>query len=754
MSSINSGDKFLVNRSNTSYQLEAVNTMAEIQDNDLMLINRGGTSYKITGADVKESLDPLEPPVLQSLTISQNPDGTNRRFTGQTFTCKAIYANIGNPPPTLSIRVSLIAQIYNETDPEPVQQLLYCSLNGGLNILDFQESDPGFTNVNGSLQNVVTFPLVMPDARTPDQTLLNGTSIFFEFKAINDSTVTGTSNILTPDPTSCTPGVLQTGEITGVAALDGDWTNSTSLRHYQTCGTAGVNIQGDWIYLSACDDESGGYARNQTWIKYILNRVDQEAANPGSPLNSMQSINCASQGGSFYDIGPNKAWKTMSYGEVIVDEETGATEPRFIAIAGDEWSGPYAAYAKIGISDWMNDRFFQGRNTRPYTVTSGTIEPLVNKVLNEIDYTDSCYDPLNKQFVAVGTTGNSFQYKLINSLDGENWGIPGDEISAAQANSPSAPFGKTVATDGNGTFLVGSFVSSNSANRLHICTDIFDHDSWYHYDMPFRVDKIRYGNGVWVIHSDFSYYANNTNDFSPENWIYWNTTNQLAGEPSSITGKNFQTLAFAGGYFFIGRTDWDPIQVSGYYYALAKSTDGINWSMPKIMRVKATGEVEPMNNYFNVIDMFYHDGYWANLPSSHADSAYISQTGGGDETQLFLSNTQDLADFKNSMPINQSDSAASGLATRSDLTDRTMNVINTTGTWSANTGKTVIGENKVCPEIQLFDSNPADVATFNAARDSLDNYEEQRDTTRADIKSRMLQANFSDDEVSALGLDD
>ena len=55
---VNDTDKFLVNRSGSSYHLEAQNLMAELQDDDLMLVNRSGKSYKATGAEIKESLKP------------------------------------------------------------------------------------------------------------------------------------------------------------------------------------------------------------------------------------------------------------------------------------------------------------------------------------------------------------------------------------------------------------------------------------------------------------------------------------------------------------------------------------------------------------------------------------------------------------------------------------------------------------------------------------------------------------------------
>ena len=55
---VNDTDKFLVNRSGSSYHLEAQNLMAELQDDDLMLVNRSGKSYKATGAEIKGSLKP------------------------------------------------------------------------------------------------------------------------------------------------------------------------------------------------------------------------------------------------------------------------------------------------------------------------------------------------------------------------------------------------------------------------------------------------------------------------------------------------------------------------------------------------------------------------------------------------------------------------------------------------------------------------------------------------------------------------
>lgn len=53
-------DKFIVNRSNKSYQVEAKDLVSKVQDDDLLLVNRSNKSYKATGKDILDSLKPEE----------------------------------------------------------------------------------------------------------------------------------------------------------------------------------------------------------------------------------------------------------------------------------------------------------------------------------------------------------------------------------------------------------------------------------------------------------------------------------------------------------------------------------------------------------------------------------------------------------------------------------------------------------------------------------------------------------------------
>ena len=75
MSTINDTDKFLVNRSSSSYSVDASDLMSTIQDDDLMLIQRNGASYKVTCQDVKEQLGKGDKPVLEAPSVVTPPNG-------------------------------------------------------------------------------------------------------------------------------------------------------------------------------------------------------------------------------------------------------------------------------------------------------------------------------------------------------------------------------------------------------------------------------------------------------------------------------------------------------------------------------------------------------------------------------------------------------------------------------------------------------------------------------------------------------
>ena len=83
---VNDTDKFLVNRSGSSYHLEAQNLMAELQDDDLMLVNRSGKSYKATGAEIKGSLKPPAEVIKPQIMAPANGAGSTYSPESNTIT--------------------------------------------------------------------------------------------------------------------------------------------------------------------------------------------------------------------------------------------------------------------------------------------------------------------------------------------------------------------------------------------------------------------------------------------------------------------------------------------------------------------------------------------------------------------------------------------------------------------------------------------------------------------------------------------
>lgn len=59
---VQDGDKFIVNRGGTDYQVSASDIDDKLQDDDQVLIHRGGTDYRVSGADLRRYLNakPLE----------------------------------------------------------------------------------------------------------------------------------------------------------------------------------------------------------------------------------------------------------------------------------------------------------------------------------------------------------------------------------------------------------------------------------------------------------------------------------------------------------------------------------------------------------------------------------------------------------------------------------------------------------------------------------------------------------------------
>ena len=143
---VNDTDKFLVNRSNSSYQIGAKDLMAELQDTDLMLVNRGGVSYKATGAEIKDSLIPestvvkpaiIAPPDEAGRDGSSDPapDAENINFVSTTFASSdgSLSHASSNWQVTLETDVSYASPVYSVTgdiNTNPIPQWAPGPLDG------------------------------------------------------------------------------------------------------------------------------------------------------------------------------------------------------------------------------------------------------------------------------------------------------------------------------------------------------------------------------------------------------------------------------------------------------------------------------------------------------------------------------------------------------------------------------------------------------------------------------------------------
>ena len=118
---VNPTDKFLVNRSGSSYHVEQQDLMAQLEDDDLLLVNRNSKSYKITGAEFKGSLS--SPPVIQSVTLTED-DSDGARFTSQDFTTTAVMLDNGNPASTKSIRGWVEGSLVQTIETDVITELV------------------------------------------------------------------------------------------------------------------------------------------------------------------------------------------------------------------------------------------------------------------------------------------------------------------------------------------------------------------------------------------------------------------------------------------------------------------------------------------------------------------------------------------------------------------------------------------------------------------------------------------------------
>ena len=721
MSSINSGDKFLVNRSNTSYQLEAENAMAEIQDNDLMLVNRGGTSYKISGADIKSSLDPQRAPSISSVTLAEdNPGGD--RFSGETFTATTSMSSDGIPAAQKSIRVNLAAQLYSRprtdeiieisnnpnvwtspgplyaNNPEPQNNIRADMFNGGREIV-YQKD----------LDRYVRF--------TPSQYGTNRIDggIQYSDDGVNwtDSVRIGTLNPYYREPLKWIAGRPDGSWVITVSTL-----SSFSTEQYMACYSTdnGVSWTASQWNVNSYDNERGGAVwwnqQAQEWWVYCYNYANN--------------------------------WSN-AYGIIFYSYNDGSN---FIS------KGIYPG---------------AGNGNNRYAVTYAQ---------------DLVTDDTSETIVVVGPLRGE-GYQLTVSQDyGNNWfSFKATDIGLGGSWSPNK-----IATDNNGTWVIAS------TQGLVISSD--NGTTWEKAIIQSVSDKytsVVYSNGLFIAPPNATW---NEIDLYDEPTFFYTTASDIKNWKKGYVEEDLRRLkwsqsAFAGpvfgvdslilqsgdlltgapgerypyGYIVSAANGLDTVELtfaSAQDLSLFKGGDNIYQDDSQASAV--TASVNESQNKMELIEVegafTKNQGNYVVGPATESivsDTLYCnldSQLKVKDFTLTppnfvpFDGNTANII-FPEIMPDGQPPDATLLPGTQVSATVQADNLSFSPVTKTSNT---VIPNATRSPSFD--DTDPAQLAEFNAAKDSLETYETERDARRQTLKSQMLAANFTDADIAAAGLDD
>ena len=94
--------------------------------------------------------------------------------------------------------------------------------------------------------------------------------------------------------------------------------------------------------------------------------------------------------------------------------------------------------------------------------------------------------------------------------------------------------------------------------------------------------------------------------------------------------------------------------------------------------------------------------------------------------------------------------AGEGTIASLDIANSKMNVGNSNNQFRVS--QIVVGPNRICPEIISYAFDSADAAQFALLEDSLETYEEERDTRRAAFKADLISNGFTATQIASLNL--
>ena len=396
---------------------------------------------------------------------------------------------------------------------------LYCKLNSNLDVIDLVKTNPGYTNYTGDTATI-KFPYYLPNGEPADDTLLDGSSIYTQVKVNNLAfpAVTKKSNTVTPAST-CIAGPIETGPITNVSTLNGDWNPA----------------------------ENPGGSSTTTW-KSVAYGNGKFVAVGNSNLKAMYSedgINWSPASGSVLSIG---TWESVTYGDgkfVAVNSTTsnkgmysldGITWEQMIMPSSQVYMGVtygsdlFVAVAKAG----SNGDIAYSSNGINWT------NHIMQSAYQNLDWRGIAHK--DGRFVIAGQSGsNRMMWADANQIT--NW--------RAASGGPTATGSFSAITAGPDKFVAVGNAGAVNGNIAY--SD--DGERWYaeassNQPPDNRYTGVAYGNGVYVAVADGNPSSQNNNwviySYDGKTWILGNPTYQSKWSGITYGGGKFVAVAMSG----------------------------------------------------------------------------------------------------------------------------------------------------------------------------------------------------------------
>ena len=580
---------------------------------------------------------------------------------------------------------------------------MFCKLNNSLEVIDLQETNPGYTKYTGTTPTI-KFPYYLPNGEPVDSTLLPGSSIYTQVKADNLATpeVTKKSNTVTPAST-CIAGPITTAEITGISSFSPEnWTYPLLTGSGDSSQMSGIAYGDDINTWVACASDKGS---TDTPFYYSTDSGETfTAVNPGTTALK------------------NAWWSDVAYGD-----------NKFVAISGTGANGNSDPQKFAYSTDGLNWTILNTSNMTNISANTGW---------QVIEYHNGMFVAAANSGgtrLAWSETGLKFTGTTVGAneiVSGLTWGRPAG--SGENGRWLEVGYGANRKnTSGQSDPLVVAYSDDNGRTWTETKSGFIGNGNIISTPPKFSATDCAYGNGIYVIVGAADNQSSSTENVS----MYW-SDDGINFNPIDFTGTNLNTemwksVNYGGGYFLAaGRVTSSDAGPAPLVY----SYNGKDWF-----------EGTPPSQMFSA-RLTYGAGNWFMVSDSGTKRITRNSAPVG-ITELTFVNAKGLDELEEGISVDQNDNAASAVVSFANIFARTLKVVNVNGTFSANTGNYLIGPNRVCPPITFDASDPADVAQFEAIQASFEGYETSKKLHRASLMSRMIVAGFTEQQISAFDLD-